>query len=83
MAREEFVNLIILCTPQYGGTGNLVAIQMQNGQHRSVTHRVQKINAFPGAFERSGLGFPIPNHGGDDQIGIVESGTKGVGQDIA
>jgi len=77
------VNPVILLAPQNGWTGNLVAIQMQNRQHCPITHRVQKINALPGAFERSGLCFPIPNHGGDDHIGIVESGAKGVGQDIA
>ena len=56
---------------------------MQNGQNRPITHRVQKINALPGAFKRSGLGFSIPNHRGDDQIGVVESGAKGVRKDIA
>ena len=56
---------------------------MQNGQNRPITHRVQKINALPGAFKRSGLGFSIPNDSRDDQIGVVESGAKGVGKDIA
>ena len=83
MAREQLVNPVILFTPQHGGTRNLVPIQMQNGQHGPITHRVQKINALPGAFERSSLCFPIPNHGCDDHIWIVESCAKGVGQDVA
>src|SRR5947209_8902948 len=83
MAREQLVYLVILFTPQNGRTGDFVPIQMQNGQDGPITHRVQKINALPGAFERSGLGFPIPNYSRDDQIWIVESCTKGVGQYIA
>src|SRR5260370_39905176 len=56
---------------------------MQNGQNRPITYRVQKINALPGAFKRSGLGFSIPNDSSDYQIGVVESGAKGGGEDIA
>src|SRR6266566_5455109 len=56
---------------------------MQNGQDGPITHRVQEVDALPGAFKWSRLGFPISNHSRDDHIGIVESGAKGVGQDIA
>src|SRR5205807_8316621 len=39
--------------------------------------------ALPGAFKRSGHSSSIPNHSRDYQIAVVESGAKGVGQDIA
>src|SRR6266853_2052126 len=56
---------------------------MQNGQNSPITYRVQKINALPGAFKRPCLGFSIPDDSRDYQIGVVESGAKGVGKDIA
>ena len=39
--------LLIIVTPEDGGTGNFVPIEMQDRQDRSVTHRVQKFDALP------------------------------------
>ena len=55
-----------------GGVADLVAIEMQDWQHRAVGDRVEKLVGLPGSRQGAGLRFPIADDAGDDQIGIVE-----------
>ncbi|MPN60009.1 hypothetical protein SDC9_207732 [bioreactor metagenome] len=45
---------------------------MQNGQHRAVMHRIEKLVRVPACGERAGLRFPIADDAGDEQVGIVK-----------
>ncbi len=67
---------------EHGRPGDLVAVQMQNRQHRTVVDRVQKADAFPAAFERSGLGLAIAHDGGHDQVRVVEGGPERVREHV-
>ena len=55
-----------------GRIGDLVAIEMQDRQHRAVGGRIEKFIGMPRRRQRSGLRFAVADDAGDDQIGIVE-----------
>src|SRR5207302_8569843 len=82
MTSNESLNSLILLTSQNGGARNLVAIQMQNGKDSTITNRVQKANAFPGALKWRGLCLTIPNDSSNDYIRIVEGCTKAMRKDV-
>src|SRR6202044_3272559 len=69
-------------TRQNGGVRNLVPIQMQDGQHRSIAHRVEKLIGVPAGGQRSGLRFSIAHHHGHDQVRIVEGRAKSMGDAV-
>ena len=56
---------------------------MQNRKDRAVPHRIEEVDGLPASFERTGLGFSVADHAGDDQIGIVECGAERVNQRVA
>ena len=60
------------------GIGNLVAVEMQNRQHGSVSGRIKKLVGMPSRGQRAGLGLAIADPAGDDQIRIVEHRTERV-----
>jgi hypothetical protein len=62
---------------------NLVAVQVQDRQHRAVGGRIEEHVRVPGSSERTGLGFAIADHACRDQVGVVEHGAEGVTQRVA
>ena len=70
------------CAPA-GRVGDLVAVQVQDGQHGAVARRVQEPGRLPGGGQRAGFGLAVPDHRGDDQVGIVEGRPKRVRQAVA
>ena len=54
------------------GTGNFVAVEMQNRQDCAVPRRIQELNSLPAAFERASFRLTIAHNTGHDQIGIIE-----------
>ena len=68
---------------QQGRVGDLVAVQVQDGQHGAVARRVQEPGRLPGGGQRAGFGLAVPDHRGDDQVGIVEGRPKRVRQAVA
>ena len=65
------------------GIGDLVAVQVEDRQHRAVADRIDELVGMPGRGERTGLGLAIAHHAGDDQIGIVERSAVGVRHAVA
>ena len=58
-------------------------IQVQDGQHRPVMHRVEKFVGMPGRGQRSGLRLAVTHHDRYDQIRIVEGCPIGMGEAVA
>jgi len=56
---------------------------MEDWQHSAVTDRVQELDAFPGAFERSCLRLAVPDHCDGDEIGVIEDSAEGMHEDVA
>ena len=57
---------------QHGRIGDLIAIQVKDGQHRAVGCRVEKLVRVPACGQRACLRFTIAHHAGHDQVRIVE-----------
>jgi hypothetical protein len=68
---------------QNRGPGDLVAVQVQDRQHRAVAHRVQELVGMPAGGQRARLRFPVADHAADQQVGTVEGGAVGVHQRVA
>ncbi len=73
VAAEERLEFVARNARKHRGPGNLVAIQMQNGQHGAVVHRIEKLVRVPAGRERAGLCLAVPDDTRDEQVGIVES----------
>ena len=57
---------------EQGRVGNLVAVEMQDRQHRAVGDRIEKFVGMPCRGEGSGFRLAIADDTGDDQARIVE-----------
>ena len=79
---EEIVDLFVAHPPEHGRIGNLVAVEMQDRQHRAVMRRIEELVGVPGRRERAGLGLAVADDTGDDQVGIVECRAIGVHQRV-
>src|SRR5271157_4543833 len=62
----------MLDTSQDGRVGNLVAVEMQDRQHRAIGGRIEKLVGMPRRGQWSGLRLAIADDAGDDETGIVE-----------
>ena len=83
VAAEELVEFLTADAGEHGRIGDLVAVQVQDRQHRSVGQRVQKLVRVPARRHRPGLGLAVPDGAGDDQAGVIEGRTVGMRQRIA
>jgi hypothetical protein len=79
---EQRFQLVVRQAGKYGGTGDLVAVQMQNGQHGAIAHGVEEFISMPTRGQRPGLGLAVPDHTGDEQVGVVKCRTIGMCQGI-
>ena len=65
------------------GFGDLVSVQVQDGQHGAVARRVEELVGVPAGGQRAGLGFAIADHAAGHQIGIIEDRAMGMQQRVA
>ena len=69
--------------PEHGRPGDLVAVEVQDRQHRAVATGVEERRDLPRCRQRTGLGLAVADHAGHQQVGVVERGTGGVGERVA
>ena len=62
----------------HGRAGDFVAVEVQDGQHGAVMHRVQELVGMPAGGHRASLGFAVADDASDDQGRIVEGGAIGM-----
>jgi len=77
-ATEKLFQFIRLNARQDSRVGNLVAVEMQNWQHRAVGDRIKKFVGLPSRRQRTSFSFAVADDAGDNQIGIVEGRTESV-----
>ena len=63
---------------QDGGIGDLVAVEVQDGQDRAVAGGIEKLVGVPAGGQRAGLGFSVADHAEHRELGVVERGAVGV-----
>ena len=68
---------------QHGGIGDLVAVEVQDRKHRTVTHGVEEFVGVPARRQGAGLGLPVADHTGHDELGVVERRSIGMGEAVA
>jgi hypothetical protein len=56
---------------------------VQDGQDGPVPCRIEEIGRVPGGGKRAGLGLPVTDHAGDDEVRVVESDSEGMRQAVA
>ena len=83
VAAHQALQLLVRNARQQRRIVDLVAVQMEDRQHRAVAHRVEKLVDVPRGRQRSGLRFAVAHDRRDDQLRIVESRAAGVRQDVS
>ena len=83
IAEKEMTDFLVAHPAHHGRVGDLVAVQMQDRQHRAVARRIEKLVGVPGRGERPGLGLAVADDAGDQKVGIVEGRAVGVGERVA
>ena len=57
---------------EHRGVGDLVSVEVQDREHRAVTDRVEELVGVPARCQSAGLGLPVADDTGDDEVGVVE-----------
>ena len=83
VALEQLPELVLGDAGQERGAGDLVAVEVQDGEHAAVPHRVQELVGVPAGGERTRLRLAVAHDGGDDEAGVVEGRAVGVRQRVA
>ena len=83
IAFEKIFELFVRDAREDRRVVDLVAVEMQDRQHRAVADRVEELVRMPRRRQRPGFGFAVADDDRDDQIGIVECGAEGVRDRIA
>ena len=83
VATNQLFKLLVRNTRQHRGVGDLVAIQMKNGQHRTVRLRIEKLVGVPACRQWPRLRLSVADHAGYYQVRIVEGRSIRVQQRVA
>ena len=83
VAAQQLVQFFVGDAGQHRRIGNLIAVEVQNGQHGPIADGVQKLIGMPGGGQGTGFGFPVTNHAGYEQRGVIKYGPKGVAERVA
>ncbi len=79
----ELDEIVVTHAAGNGGIGDLVAIEMEDGQNGAVASRIEEFVRMPASGEWAGFGFAVADDTADEQIGIVEGRAVGMGDGIA
>src|SRR4030095_8815739 len=79
---EQLFQLVVAYPGEDAWIGNLVAVEMEDRQDRTVRGGVQELVRMPARGERSSLGFSVTDHAGHHQVGIVECRAISVRQGV-
>ena len=83
VAAEEAPYRLVALTTEDGRAGDLVSVQVEDGQHRTIPRRVEEVDALPRALEWPRFGLAISDHGDREEVRVVEDGPEGVHEDVA
>ena len=78
VALEQRVQLALGDPRQHRRVGDLVAVQMQDGQHDAIGDRIQELVRVPRRRQRPGLGLAVADDARDQQIRVVEGSAEGM-----
>ena len=82
VAFHQRAQLVLGNPREHGRVGDLVAVEMQHRQHRSVADRVQELVRVPARGQRAGLRLAVADDAADQQVRVVEHSAVGVQQRV-
>jgi hypothetical protein len=62
---------------------DLVAVEMQDGEHRAIVDGIEELVGVPARRERTCLGLAVAYHAADEQVGVIERRAVGMRQGVA
>ena len=83
VATQKAVQFLPRDPGRHGRVGDLVAVEVQDREHRAVVDRVDELVRVPRRSQRSGLELTVAHDCGDDEVGVVHRRAVGVGEDVA
>ena len=83
VAAHQMIELVVRDARENGRIGDLVTVEMQDRQHRPIPLRVEELVGVPAGGQRPSLRLAVADHGGDDQVRIVEGRAVGVRKRVA
>ncbi len=83
VADKEVLELAVADAGEDGRVVDLVAVEVQHGQHGAVGDGVEELGAVPRRRQRARLSLAVAHHGEGDQVGVVKDGAEGVGYRVA
>src|SRR5262245_4603954 len=63
--------------------GNFITVEMQDREHRSIAHRIDKFHTLPAALERACFCLSIAHDSYHNQLGVIESCAERMHEHIA
>lgn len=83
VAAHERDELFLVDASEHCRVVDLVAVQVQDGQHAAVADRVEELVAVPGCCERTRLALAVTDDCEGDGLWVVEDGAEGVRERVA
>ncbi len=80
---QQLVQFLAADAGEDGRIGDLVAVEMQDRQHRAIGGRIEKFVGMPRRGQWSGFRLAIADDAGDHEIGIVEHRPERMAERIA
>ena len=80
---QQRAQLVVRDARQHRRVGDLVAVEVQDREHRSVARRIHELVGVPAGRQRTGLGLTVPHDAADEQVGVVEGRSVRVDQRVA
>ena len=82
-ALQQRGQLVVADPGEHGRVRDLVAVQVQDRQHRAVARRVEELVCVPAGRERAGLRLAVADDAEHEQVGVVERRSVGVREGVA
>ena len=83
MPFDQRADLFVRHAAHDGWTGDLVAVQMKDRQHRAIARRIEEGNPLPSRRQGTGFRLPIADYCHHQQVRVVERRAEGVAQHVA
>ena len=83
VAAQQLIELLARDARQNRRIGDLVAVQVQDGQHRAIARRIQKLVRMPRGRQRPRFRLAVADHARHGQRGIVEYRAERMAQRVA
>src|SRR2546426_3564296 len=83
ISAHEAFQFLVADARQQGRVIDLVAVQVKDGQYRSIANGTQELVDVPRSCQRSGFRFTVSNHSSDNQVRVIERSAAGVGKHIS